>query len=119
MLSIFANNLGRMAALNLLTMVVFGAAGGHNYNWQQRRKERFQTAQLYHLVAGFGMFMGGFSKQYWARLLIGSCFLSGTAFFVAPLYYMVFKDDENFALKKSMPFGGISMMVGFLAYVLF
>ena len=110
--------MGRLAALNLLGMVVLGAAGGHNQNWQQRRKERFQTAQLYHLVSGFGMFMGRFASVQWVRLLIGCSFLGGLSLFVAPLYYMVFKDDENFALKKFMPVGGISMMVGFAAFAL-
>ena len=107
-----------MAALNLLSLVVLGAAGGHNYNWQQKRKERFQSAQMYHMVASFGMFMGRFASEYWVRLLIGSSFLAGTALFCAPLYYMVFKDDENFALKRFMPVGGISMMIGFAAFAL-
>ena len=118
MLTAFSNHLGRVAALNLLGMVVLGAMGGHNHNWQERRKERFQKAQLYHLVSGVGMFMGRFASVHWVRALIGASFLSGLALFVGPLYYMVFKDDENFALKRFMPVGGVSMMIGFAAFAL-
>lgn len=114
MMSLFSNHLGRAAALNLLGMVVLGAVGGHNHNWQDRRKERFRTAQLYHLVSGVGMFMGRFATVQWVRLLIGACHLGGLAMFVGPLYYMVFKDEENFPLRKAMPLGGVAMMVGFL-----
>ena len=118
MLNYLSNQLGRFAALNLLGMVMLGAVGGHNHNWQQRRKERFQTAQLYHLVSGCGMFMGRFATVQWVRLLIGCSFVGGLLCFVGPLYYMVFKDDDTFAFRKAMPFGGVSMMIGFAALAL-
>ena|SRR3990167_2768090 len=111
--------IGRIAAGTFLGLVVLGAAGGHNYHWIQKRKDRFNTAQLYHAVAGLGMWMSRSIKLPLYRNIAAGLFLAGLLGFSGPLYYMVFKDDENFPLKKAMPVGGLSMMLGFGLIMLF
>lgn len=109
---------GKVAAFNFLTAVVLGAVGGHNHTWIPKRKERFQTAQLYHVVNGVGLFMSSFVASAWGRTLLLSSFGAGLALFVLPLYWMALKEDDNFPLRKAMPLGGISTMLGFAGLVL-
>ena len=109
---------GKIAAFNFLSAVVLGAIGGHNYTWIPKRKERFQTAQLYHVVNGVGLFMCSFVGSAWGRTLLLGSFGAGLAFFVLPLYWMALKEDDNFPLRKAMPLGGVSTMLGFAGLVL-
>ena len=59
--------------------------------------------------------MGKFLTRVWARYLVLGCMTSGLILFVAPLYWLAFKEDEQFMLRRYMPVGGVSMMLGFLA----
>ncbi len=94
-----SSSAGKIAALNFLSVVVFGAIGGHNYTWLPRRKERFQTAQLYHVVNGIGLFMSSFVASGLGRSLVLGSFGAGLACFVLPLYWMALKDDDEFPLR--------------------
>jgi uncharacterized membrane protein YgdD (TMEM256/DUF423 family) len=108
---------GKYAALNFLSVVVLGAIGGHNHTWIPRRRERFQTAQLYHVINGIGLFMASFVASPLGRNLLLGSFGLGLSCFVLPLYWMALKEDDNFPLKKAMPFGGIATMLGFAGLV--
>ncbi len=114
----FSRHLSRFAAANLLGMVILGAMGGHKYHWVQKRKDRFNTAQLYHAVTALGLYMGRSVPKVWGRNFVLLAMLGGLTFFVAPLYYLAFKDEEQFVLKRFMPAGGVSIMLGFAAIML-
>ena len=116
-MSALNNHFGKIAAFNFLSAVVLGAIGGHNYTWPEKRKERFMKAQVYHVINGVGMFMGSFAVKVWARYMVLSLFGLGIGMFVAPLYWMALKDDDDFVLKKLMPVGGISTMLGFASLI--
>ena len=110
-------NLVRMAGMNMLGLVAMGAYGGHNAAWEVRRRERFQIAQVYHIISSVGLYMAKSIATSWMRSVAGASFLIGLAAFVVPLYYMALTSDEKFPLRKAMPFGGVALMIGFAMFL--
>jgi uncharacterized membrane protein YgdD (TMEM256/DUF423 family) len=109
----------KAASLNMLGLVGMGAIGGHNYHWQQYRKERFQTAQLYHLVTAIGMYMIKQGRPLVRKAAFVSM-LTGLVCFVGPLYWVAFKEDQQLPVPKHilMPTGGVALMLGYGLLVL-
>ena len=100
----------KLAAGNMLTMGVIGAAGGHNNDWKQIQKQRFERGQMYQTAVSVGLFAAG----NWAFRLspaIVAALMTSNLCFVMPLYYMAFTEKHTF--RKVMPLGGGSLIVGF------
>lgn len=108
---------GKVAALNLLSMTVMGAMGGHKTTWEPQQVRHFGTAQLYHLVMSVGMFMSASVPTNIAyRKYCFGLFMIGNFCFVAPMYYRAWTQKAPY--PGMGPFGGICAMMGFAGLAL-
>lgn len=98
----------KLGALNLLGMLVLGAAGGHKKEWSQDNKDRFIKGQVYQIIPSAILFLNGLVNFRYPTL-ITLLSLIGNAFFVMPLYGLAWNDGQFF-MKRLMPIGGISLM---------
>ena len=100
----------KLAAGNLVSMVVVGALGGHKKEWAPLRQQRFTRAQMYHGTVSMGLLMAGtFAFPLQKAIVAALCTSQLT--FVSPLYYLAFTDEHTF--RKAMPLGGGAFLAGF------
>lgn len=98
----------KLGAINLLGMLIIGAAGGHKKEWSQENKNRFLKGQIYQLIPSAIFFLNGLVNFRFSSL-ITLLALAGDALFVMPLYGLAWNDGK-FTTQRLMPFGGVSLM---------
>ena len=80
----------KLGAANLLCMTVTGAAGGHNYDWSDVRKDRLFKGQFYQTVVALGFFGAAQMSPLKFHPAVISALLVSDFCFVLPFYHMAF-----------------------------
>lgn len=100
----------KLAAGNMVSMVIVGSLGGHKKEWEAIRQQRFTRAQMYHGSICMGLFMAGtFAFPLQKAIIAALCTSQLT--FISPLYYLAFTDEHTF--RQAMPLGGGAFLAGF------
>ncbi len=100
----------RLGCFNVAIGIIMGAAGGHKKEWSQERKDIFHKALFYQFVSSIGMMVSSMSPYSPLPLAL---FISGTVLFSGSLYHRAFTDKQDLS-KKLPPYGGMSMIIGWI-----
>lgn len=94
-----------------------GAYGAHGLKGVNNEfKEIWKTASFYHLVHTCALAGASVTLKGRKQLVCCSCFLLGIVLFSGSCYTVAFKENRKFGVAA--PYGGISLMIGWLAFAL-
>ena len=100
----------RFGCFNMALTIGIAASTGHKKDWSQERKELFQKGSFYQFMNCFGIILSSFTAYPFFPTFL---FFSGITLFSFPLYHKAITQKENLS-KKLPPFGGLSMIIGWI-----
>ena len=108
----------RIAGLSGASAIGLGAYGAHGKIAASPFKDRWETANRYHLVHSVALLgcVAGAKDTLARRRVTGLLFCAGTVAFSGSLYAVAWAEDA--AWGKLAPYGGGALILGWLSLVL-
>jgi len=105
----------RIAGLSGVSAVAMGAYGAHTFKAEEDadRKKVYDTANFYHFIHTLALLAVPLTKR---PIMSGTLIFTGTTVFCGTIYYHALTNEKQ--LRKYTPYGGIILMLGWLAMVL-
>jgi len=90
--------------------VTMGALGGHKYEWSARTTSLYHTAINYSFFNSVGVILSAFITE---SLVPPGLFIGGILGFSVPIWLKAFTQSR--ALYMLLPFGGVMLILGWVA----